>query len=250
MGKSKRIDLFRITMDDFFDKPGYHIYVDGSKLNGSVGYGIVILKDGIVVEEMHDTVPECDVQGTNQVAGELYAVRRGIEWCHQNSVKQVSIFYDYNGIEKWAIGEWKTNKALTQDYAKFVSRSGISINWQKVTSHTGNIWNDRADELAKMGAGAEQADETPIDLKTESEGFVEFLKSQGFEAVLKGVYNQNCAKIQISEADKELGFVNIYNTKKEGLLPRYHELKDDSNADRLNSIWHDYRYGEKQLPLF
>ena len=79
MGKSKRIDLFRITMDDFFDKPGYHIYVDGSKLNGSVGYGIVILKDGIVVEEMHDTVPECDVQGTNQVAGELYAVRRAIE---------------------------------------------------------------------------------------------------------------------------------------------------------------------------
>ena len=67
-------------MNDLFDRPDYHIYVDGSKLNGIVGYGVVILKDGEVIEEINGIVPDCDVQGTNQVAGELYAVRKAIEW--------------------------------------------------------------------------------------------------------------------------------------------------------------------------
>lgn len=237
-------------MYDLFEKPGYQIYVDGSKLNGSVGYGVVILKNDEVIKEINGTVPECDVQGTNQVAGELYAVKKAIEWCQQNSINLVSIFYDYDGIEKWVTGEWKTNKVLTQKYAEFIRKSGIIINWQKVTSHTGNIWNDKADELAKIGAGLEKADETPIDLKAETEGFIKFLENQGFKAVLKGIYNQNCAKIQISENNQELGYINIYNTKKEGLLPKYHELKDILNETRLDSLWQDYRYGERQLSLF
>jgi ribonuclease HI len=234
---------------DFFEQPDYHIYVDGSKLNGSVGYGVVVLMNGDVINEIHGIVPENYVQGTNQVAGELYAVRKAIEWCWQNSVNQVSVFYDYDGVEKWATGEWKTKQTLTQEYDEFVNESGIIIKWQKVTSHTGNIWNERADELAKTGAGIETIDETPADLKTEAEGFVKFLESQGFKVVLKGIHNQNCAKIQLSESNIELGYINIYNTKKEGLLPRYHELKDSSNEAWLDSLWKDYRYGEKQLFL-
>jgi ribonuclease HI len=237
-------------MNDFFDRPDYHIYVDGSKLNGIVGYGVVILRNGEVIGEINGIVPDCDVQGTNQVAGELYAVRKAIEWCQQNSVYHVTIFYDYDGIEKWVTNDWKTNKIITQEYAEFVRSSGVTINWQKVTSHTVNIWNDRADELAKMATNNEQAVKAPIDLKAESEGFIKFLENKGFKASLKGIYNQNCAKIQISENNIELGYINIYNTKKEGLSPRYHELKDISNEARFDSIWQDYRYGEKQLSLF
>ena len=242
-------NLWIYFLGNMDSKSEYQIYVDGSKLNGSVGYGAVILKNDEVIKEIYGTVPENYVQGTNQIAGELFAVKKAIEWCRENSVKEVSIFYDCEGIKKWAIGEWKTKHPQTQDYAEFVRSSGIAIDWHKVDSHTGDIWNDRADELAKSGSVA--TDETPpIDLQNETQDFIKFLESNGYKAVLKGIYNSNCAKIQVREGDKDFGYVNIYLTKKNELNPRYHELKDNSYEATLDSLWNDYRYGEKQLLLF
>lgn len=230
-------------------QPEYQIYVDGSKLNGSVGYGVVILKNGEVLTEIHDTVPEDYVQGTNQIAGELFAVRKAIEWCRENSISEVSIFYDCEGIKKWAVGEWRTRHPLTQEYAEFVRDSGVVIDWHKVDSHTGEVWNDRADELAKTGATKFEKPLT-LNLQNEAQGFVKFLESCGYKAVLKGIYNTNCAKIQVQKSDNDFGYVNIYLTKKNGLIPRYHELKDSSYEATLDSLWNDYRYGERQLLLF
>jgi len=228
----------------------YQIYVDGSKLNGSVGYGVVILRNGEVINELHGTVPEDYVQGTNQIAGELFAVRKAIEWCWDNSVKEVSIFYDCEGVKKWATGEWKTKHPQTQEYAEFVRNSLIKIDWHKVDSHTGDVWNDRADKLAKSGSIPLGEDEQPKNLQKEVLGFTKFMENIGYKAVLKGVYNSNCAKIQIQKDDKDFGYVNIYLTKKNELTPRYHELKDTAYEATLDSLWNDYRYGEKQLLLF
>jgi ribonuclease HI len=227
----------------------HQIYVDGSMLNESVGYGVVILKNGEVLKEIHGTVPDPYVQGTNQIAGELFAVRKAIEWCRLNSVSEVSIFYDCEGIRKWAVGEWRTKHPLTQEYAEFVRNSGIMIDWHKVDSHTGDVWNDKADELAK--AGSISTEETkPFDLQNEAQGFIKFLEICGYKAVLKGIYNSNCAKVHIQEGEKDFGYVNIYLTNKNEITPRYHELKDSSYEATLDSLWNDYRYGEKQLLLF
>jgi viroplasmin and RNaseH domain-containing protein len=227
----------------------YQIYVDGSKLNESVGYGVVILRNGEFINEIYGTVPEDYVQGTNQIAGELFAVRKAIEWCWENSVKEVSIFYDCIGIKKWATGEWKTKHPQTQEYAEFVRSSLIKIDWHKVDSHTGDVWNERADKLAKSGSITTE-DVQPPDLQNETQGFAKFLESNGYKAILKGIYNSNCAKIQVREGDNDFGYVNIYLTKKNELTPRYHELKDNSYEAILDSLWNDYRYGEKQLLLF
>jgi len=227
----------------------YHIYVDGSMLKDSVGYGVVILKDGKLLKEIHGTVPDELVQGTNQVAGEIFAVKKAIEWCLENSINEVSIFYDYNGIEKWAVGDWKTNLSLTHEYAEFVRKSGLEIHWHKVDSHTGDIWNDRADQLAKMGSNSIE-EKQPVDLQKETDGFIKFLESNGYKAKLKGIYNSNCAKIQIFKDKDDFGHINIYLTKKEGLVLRYHELKDRTCEPKFDSLWNDYLYGEKQLLLF
>jgi len=227
----------------------YQIYVDGSKLNESVGYGVVILLNGEVINELHGTVPEDYVQGTNQIAGELFAVRKAIEWCWENSVKEISIFYDCIGIKNWATGEWKTKHPQTQEYAEFVRNSLLKIDWHKVDSHTGDVWNERADKLAKSGS-ITTGEIQPPDLKNETQGFTKFLGSNGYKVMLKGIYNSNCAKIQIQKEDKDFGYVNIYLTKKNELMPRYHELKDNSYEAILDSLWNDYRYGEKQLLLF
>ena len=228
----------------------HQIYVDGSFLNGSVGYGVVVLKNGEVVEEMSGSVADTFAQGTRNVAGELVAAEKAIQWCQKNSVKDVSIFYDCKGIEKWASGEWKTRNPLTQRYAQLARNCGIDIYWHKVDSHTGDRWNERADELAKSGVTSSkpEGEHSTLELEDKAREFVTFLEAHGYKAELKGVYgNPGCAKILVSEADNNIGYVNIYCTKKEPFLPRYHELRDQSHRDKLDMLWRECHYGERWL---
>jgi ribonuclease H-related protein len=133
-------------------KTAYQAYVDGSYHAGrkTVGYGAVILKDGEELTRLLGRVEE--YTESRQVGGELAATMRVINWCQQNKVSAIDIYYDYRGIEAWARGSWKTEKEMTQAYAKFMKASGINVHWHKVESHTGDYWNDVADELAKEGA--------------------------------------------------------------------------------------------------
>jgi ribonuclease HI len=123
-------------------------YVDGSYRDGKVGWGAVILKDGKPFEELCGIMEEDEVQGTRQVAGELQSVKAVLSWCAEKKVNEVSIYYDYAGVKEWVTGAWKAKKAVTQDYRDYVRACGIHIKWFKVKSHSGNKYNDMADELA------------------------------------------------------------------------------------------------------
>src|SRR5215475_13313112 len=105
----------------------YEIYVDGSFINGSTGYGVVVLKNGNVIAELSGSVPELVVDGSRQVAGELVAVKEALKWCQQRSLSEVWIYYDYYGIEKWATRQWKANLPLTIDYARCVGECPVKI---------------------------------------------------------------------------------------------------------------------------
>jgi len=244
----------RLLGNDEATHTAHQIYVDGSFLDGQVGYGVVILEDGKVTEELSGQVDAELVEGTRQIAGELFAVQEAIKWCRRNSVREVAIFYDCKGIEKWASGQWKTKHPLTQKYAEFVRNSGVRIYWHKVDSHTGDRWNERADELAKKAAGPlsspETKDNSASELENEAKKFMQFLSDRGYDGELRGIYgNPGCAKIGITEGDKDLGYINIYRTNKIPFLPRYHELKDKSFEDKLDLLWREYHYGERQLPF-
>ncbi len=225
----------------------YKIYVDGSCINGCVGYGIVILEDEKIIAELSGRISEDLVQGTNQVAGELFAVKKAIEWCQEKGIEEISIFYDYEGIEKWVSGNWKAKNPITQEYADFISKSGVKIDWHKINSHTGDAMNERADKLAREScAGSESMDLLVSELRSKALGFVEFLKNKEFNANLKGIYNSNCAKIEISKGNKNIGFLNIYHTKKIKFSPKYHELKEDH--DKIDSLWQEYN--SDQISMF
>ena len=77
----------------------------------------------------------------------MYAVK----WSEKNGYSGIKICYDYLGIEKWALGEWKAKNALTQKYAEFMRENSkkLNISFQKIAAHTGNKYNEEADKLAK-----------------------------------------------------------------------------------------------------
>lgn len=223
------------------------IYVDGSFINGATGYGAVVLKNGKVVDELCGSVDAAEVNGTRQVAGELIAVKEALAWCRAHSVDEVDIYYDYLGIEKWATGQWKTNQALTKEYARFVRACPIRIHWHKVDSHTGNRWNDRADALAKKGAGLVQSSAVAGDLISElveqTERWVEFLMVNGIEGAFDRTYNEQFARINIVEKDEVVGIFDLYNTKKKRLSPYLHNFRDESLKLRVHSLWQRFRSG-------
>jgi viroplasmin and RNaseH domain-containing protein len=222
----------------------YEIYADGSYLNGVTGYGAVILKDGKVIEELSGAVDASEVNGTNQVAGELAAVKESLKWCRAHSINEVSIYYDYLGIEKWATGRYKANQPLTQEYARFVRDCGIRIHWHKVTAHTGNRWNERADALAKKGtesaAPAGAAQDLVSELVRTTDAWIEFLMVKGIEASFDRIYNEQFARVVIIREDKPAGAFDLYNTKKKRFSPYLHNFRDDQLKAHLESLWSEF----------
>lgn len=109
---------------------------------------VVVDEDEAVFEDCGNKLPEEFLEHRN-VAGEVFAVTELLNFCIENQETEVTIHYDYEGLEKWATGAWKTNKQLTQEYKQFVKDCGIKINWVKVQGHSGDKWNEYADKLAK-----------------------------------------------------------------------------------------------------
>jgi len=229
--------------------PKFEIYVDGSFINGATGYGAVVLENGKVMDELSGAVDASEVNETRQVAGELVAVKEALNWCCEHSVAEVSIYYDYLGIEKWATRQWKTNQPLTKDYARFVGECSIKIHWHKVDSHTGNRWNDRADALAKQGAGLGQSAVGQADSVSEliekTDAWIEFLAVRGIDARFDRIYNEQFARVYIMEQDKTVGTFDLYNTRKKRFSPYVHNFRDNNLKLRIETLWTEFHSSGK-----
>ncbi|MDR3307053.1 MAG: hypothetical protein LBS61_05245 [Endomicrobium sp.] len=127
----------------------YEAFVDGSYINGTTGYGAVIYLGDEIKAELSGTVPNTQFR---QFGGELKSVLETLKWCDENYVEKIRINYDYEGIEKFALGKWKAGNELSKEYVDFICRTKVEIEWRHIKSHTGNIKNDKADLLAKRAA--------------------------------------------------------------------------------------------------
>ncbi|MEF9934261.1 MAG: ribonuclease H family protein [Clostridium sp.] len=131
-------------------------YVDGSYEDSikRFGSGIVILKNGEVIHEKSICGVDESLLSMRNVAGEIKAAEYCMKYCLDNGVKDLILHFDYMGIEKWCTGEWKTNKEGTQKYRKTYleyKEKGLRVKFVKVKAHSGDKYNDVADELAKKG---------------------------------------------------------------------------------------------------
>ena len=131
----------------------YEAYVDGSfdKNKNIYGSGVVIIKNNEVIEKISFSGSDEKYIESYQIAGEVKAALQAIEWAVNHNISSIAIYYDYEGIRSWALGEWKTNKSVSRDYkVKYDSLSSqVKVYFNKVKAHSGVKFNELADQLAK-----------------------------------------------------------------------------------------------------
>ena len=134
------------------------IYVDGSYHvgTGEFSYGMVVL-NGTEEEKYCKSFQDEELASMRNVAGEIKGAEAAMQYALDHGIKEIAIYHDYEGIARWCLGEWKTNKEGTKAYKAFYDKASqqVKIRFVKVTGHSNNKYNDMADELAKQALGIE-----------------------------------------------------------------------------------------------
>lgn len=118
----------------------------------------------------------------------MEGVKEAINWAIQYDKSKISIYYDYEGIEKWANGQWTANKAITKDYVRFIQEKSMSlqIEFIKVPAHSGVEFNEEVDKIAKNALLAKGH-------KTYNDGSVYFVgySVQDWETIIQCINDEN-----------------------------------------------------------
>ncbi len=131
-------------------------YVDGSYSieTGEYAFGTVFFYGGRMYAFSHK-YPAGVLAKMRNVAGEIAGASFAMRYAVQQKIGSLEIFYDYAGIECWATGAWKANLAGTKEYVQLYRKLSeqLRVKFTKVKGHSGNIYNDFADRLAKNELG-------------------------------------------------------------------------------------------------
>ena len=130
-------------------------YVDGSYDNSLKKYAfgcVFILPDGKIYTEYGNGDNAQSLQHRN-VTGEMLGAMYAVKTAMRSGFSAVELCYDYEGIEKWVTGAWRSKTELTQKYAAAMRewKKSIGISFRKVAAHTNVYYNELADRMAKTG---------------------------------------------------------------------------------------------------
>lgn len=133
-------------------------FVDGSynQVTGVYGFGGFLMCDG-KKHVLQGNGNDEEMASMRNVAGEILGCVAAVKKAIELGLPEVDVYYDYMGIEMWATGGWKRNKAGTIAYYDFIKsvENQITINFVKVKGHSGVEGNEEADRLAKEAVGIE-----------------------------------------------------------------------------------------------
>ena len=139
-------------------EPENYAFVDGSFNSASsvYGYGGFLVTKG----ERHvisGSGNDPQMASMRNVAGEVLGSMAAVKEAVAMGLTDLTIYYDYMGIEMWATGAWKRNKQGTIAYYDFIQsvNDKIALHFVKVKGHSGVEGNEEADRLARLAAGVD-----------------------------------------------------------------------------------------------
>lgn len=127
-------------------------YVDGSYnvATGEYSCGVVFM---VGDEEIHIARKgeSEELASMRNVAGEILGAELAMRKAVELGLQRLDIYHDYQGVASWCLGEWKTNREGTRAYKAYFDsiRERLEVRFNKVKGHSGDKYNDLADELAK-----------------------------------------------------------------------------------------------------
>ena len=202
-------------------------YVDGSyrQETNEYAYGAIVFYDG-GEEHFAEKFDDADMAKMRNVAGEIEGAKRVMRFCAEMGIKSIDIFYDYEGIAAWCTGAWRTNQEGTKEYRKYYNsiKDKVNINFVKVKAHSGDTYNELADNLAKSALGL--VDSSVI--STKDNGVVatgikkddllsifDLMKEDCSDLLLyeKSIPHGIQYELQISKPTKQKLFINYYTNK-------------------------------------
>ena len=197
-------------------------YVDGSfdEKIGKYAFGCIILTPrGETIRESGNG-NEPDSLAIRNVAGEMLGAMYAVQWAIKNGYRNLELRYDYEGIEKWAQGEWKAKNTLTQKYANFMKSKAdiLKISYQKVKAHSGDLYNEEADKLAKTAL-------------TEGNGIPK-VKRGDFWFTVEGISDEDLSTV-IELVVEEIGKDNLIIDEKKVAYGKAVSLKCNKSKDRV-----------------
>jgi Ribonuclease HI len=127
---------------------GIRVFVDGSfsPTFAPAGWAYVVV-DGDKELARGSGITAFPAESRN-IDGEVMASYQAMRWLDANDKKGV-ICHDYEGIARWAKGEWQAKSNVAQQYVKAVKPYLHRVQFEKVAAHTGVKWNELVDKLAK-----------------------------------------------------------------------------------------------------
>ena len=127
-------------------------YIDGSYSNATKEYscGVVIFYKNMDLR-LSEKFSDPRYSEMRNVAGEIMGAEKAMRYCLENGIKRLEIVHDYEGIARWCTGQWQARKPATKAYKAFYdSLAGrLNVTFRKVKSHSGDTYNDTADQLAR-----------------------------------------------------------------------------------------------------
>lgn len=141
---------------DYSAKQPTQAYIDGSfnSQTGIYGWGGFITFNGVefVIQDSNNNPKYAK---SRNIAGEIEGATHVIQFAIDCGIKDLDLYYDYEGIAKWFDGTYVAKKPISKDYKAFADsiKGKINVTFHKVTAHTGVQGNERADKLAKQAVG-------------------------------------------------------------------------------------------------
>ena len=155
LGKNPQKEMLQakgVNNQTFREEETMIAYVDGSYniKTKEFSYGMVILYQN-EEKKFASKVENPSLASMRNVAGEIKGAEMAMRYAIEQGCKHLVICHDYEGISRWCLGEWKTNKEGTKAYKAYYDsiKDRLCVTFQKVKGHSGDKYNDMADALAK-----------------------------------------------------------------------------------------------------